>query len=93
MQEVRKQAIRLLDAIRSSADQPNDPHVQSLKSEAQKAIDLCESGRGAQSVEDQAKRIKSLVQSGLPMSVMSPQDVDDLKDRCDDIIEAARKAR
>jgi hypothetical protein len=92
MEGIYRQALDLQHKLRDYLDADDDPAARQLTSEVQRLTDEIEMQKNPRTVEDRAKTIIRQLES-LDEAVMSHEHVDDLRDRCLDMIQDLRKIR
>ena len=90
MDDVYKQALAMQNKLHNYLDQPNDSTAQALKKEVQRLTDEIEMKKNKISLEDRVKSIIRILESFKGDQVIDYNDVDDLKDRSEDIRRAIR---
>lgn len=90
MDDIYKQVIELQNKFRGYIDQPNSPSGVSLRNEIQRLEDDVQGKKNKASLEVRVKGIIRLLEN-IDSSVMDDNHVDDLRDRCFDLIEDMRK--
>lgn len=91
MNDVYKQALEIQNKLHNYLDQPNDGQAQALKQEVQRLTDEIEMQKNKLSIEDRVKGIIRILDSIKNYEVIDSQDIDDLKDRCEDIRNALQR--
>lgn len=91
MDEVYKQAVDMQDKLHNYLDQPDSSAGQSLKQTVQRLIDDIRSQKNNISVEETVKDFISILDSIKDYDIIDYQDIDDLKDRCEDMRNALHK--
>ncbi len=91
MDNIYRQALDIQNRLNTYLDKPNDPKAQSLKREVQVLTDEIEVKKHKLSLEHRVKGIISILDSIKDYEVIDYVDIDDLKDRCEDIVNALRR--
>ncbi len=91
MDELRKEAINLRQVFRDKIDDSSKPEAHELENAITRIEDDIQSKKPPRSIEDQLKRVIQLLSSGDGKGFMDDRDLDDLKDRCEDMRNQVRK--
>jgi hypothetical protein len=90
MDNIYKQVIELQNKFRGYIDQPNSLMGVNLRNEIQRLEDDVQTKKNKGSLEARAKGIVKLLDNA-DSSVMDDNHIDDLRDRCLDLIQDIRK--
>lgn len=90
MEDIYKQALQLENKMKSAWDQPGHAAAQAFRQEVQRLLDEIQTKLNPRSLENRVQNIKRQADN-MPEAVMSHGDQDDLKDRCDDLIQSLRR--
>lgn len=92
MDSIYKQVQRLENDFKNRLDQPSHDRAQAIRQEIQRLMDDIELKKNPRSIEDRVKNLKRQLQElGYETLVMDYHHSEELKDQCDDIIQALRK--
>ncbi len=91
MDGVRKQAEEIQNKLHNYLDRPDDPQGQALKQSIQKMIDNIRMQKNKYTIEDGVKAVIRVLDSIKDYEVIDYEDIDDLKDRCEDMRRAIQK--
>lgn len=91
MQDVYKQAQQFEYRLKAVLDQPNHQVGQWLRAEIIRLMDDIETKKNPRSIEGRIQGIKRQLENLNDNTVMDARDQDDLKDRCDGLIQKIRK--
>lgn len=91
MDEVYKQAQQFEYRLKAVLDQPNRQVGRWLRDEIIRLMDDIETKKNPHSIESRVQGIKRQLESLNDNTVMDSGDQDDLKDRCDSMIQLVRK--
>lgn len=90
MEDLHKKAVDLLNRYKSYIDTPNSPGGVSLRNEIQRLEDEVQAKKNKSSLEARAKNVIRILDN-TDESVMDHNHIDDLRDRCFDLIQDIRK--
>lgn len=91
MQEIYKQAVAMQLKFRDYRDDRNHTLNRQLENEFQRLVDEIEMQKNPRSLEDRVKRLIGVLNSVDGSPAISNRDVDELKDRCENIRDSLRK--
>lgn len=93
MDQVYRQALDIDNRLKSYLDMPNDPAALKIRESVRHLIDMIQQKKDILAIEYQTQDLKSKVLALREDTVMDYGDSDDIKDRCDELIQALRKLR
>jgi hypothetical protein len=91
MQDAYQQAQQFEYRLKSYLDQPNSSVGQWLRQEIIHLMDDIEMQKNPRTIEARVQGMKRTIEGLQDASIMDNNDQDDLKDRCDDLIQLLRK--
>lgn len=91
MDGIYKQAVAMQLKFRDYRDDRNHPLNRQLETEFQRLVDEIEMQKNPRSLEDRVKQLIRVLEGADGSPAISNRDVDDLKDRCEQIRDDLRK--